>query len=187
MLPWLVMGASALAPTAIDLLTGASKKKNSAYDAYDNEVTNQVNELGNEAGSSVTDSLMYQTGQSELDKAVKKQTENINANAASGGLTDEAKLGNTATLNEGYNTSILRLLGAASADRKRILAQKRALKLQQLGYKVNKTTEENNSQSNLSGMLSGIGMKLALNSLLPGAGLGAGTDVLPETTAGLFG
>lgn len=190
MLPWLAVAASAAAPTVIDLLTGASKKKRSAYDAIGLELDDQLTDLDEEMGASVTESASFKSGTELLDKSVKKNLERVEANAAAGGLTDEAKLGALNDVNEGYSGSVLQLLSKAEQDREALEAQRRALKLKKLGFNLDRATATKDAQDKLVGGLSSIGMQFGMKGLLsPTNGMTdiLGQEVLPDTTSQLFG
>ena len=130
----LLYGAgTALAPSIIDLFTGASKKRREAYDAEQNQIQQMLDSITSEAGKSASDSLYFKTAQNKLGEGYKRQSQTNMQNAAAQGLSNEGQLGQLQGANEAYGGATVQALLQADQERKRLLQQHRLLTLQKLG------------------------------------------------------
>jgi hypothetical protein len=151
---WPLLASSAissLAPYAIDAITGKSRAKKRAENALFDSAERDIAELNEEAGQTVTDSLLYKTAMGEANKAYKKQDEANEQQLAASGGTQEARLGMKAILNEGYNKVQTNTLAQSEIRRKQLRDQIRALRSGMLQAKLQQQQQEFANQNALAG------------------------------------
>jgi len=104
-------------------------------------------------GSGAADSLSYKTAMAQANKGYKLHSDANNQYAAASGMSDEAKLGQMATMNDGYNSQQLNSLSIADQERKRLQQQRDAVMMQLSGMQTNRAGQLGKSQQQMSGGL----------------------------------
>lgn len=148
--------ASAAAPYLLDVITGTSKKQKKATDAYQSGIDSTIGNLKNEMGNSAADSTIFKSSESEVKKQSKRAIDLLSNDAAASGMSDEAKIGGIAQINEGSNDALVSALDVADQQRKQIQQQVDNLLLSKLGFQVQQANSQGNALSNVSSNLSAI-------------------------------
>ena len=127
---------SAGAGPLLDLFTGASGKQKRAQEAQQSQLQAIMDRIKGDMGNSAADSLGYKTMMAQLDKGYDRQSNANNQYAAASGASDEARLGQLATQNDGYNTQQLGALSQADQQRRQLQNQYDSVASQKAGFGV---------------------------------------------------
>ena len=127
---------SAGAGPLLDLFTGASGKQKRAQEAQQSQLQAIMDRIRGDMGNSAADSLGYKTMMAQLDKGYDRQSNANNQYAAASGASDEARLGQLATQNDGYNTQQLGALSQADQQRRQLQSQYDSVAGQKAGLGV---------------------------------------------------
>jgi hypothetical protein len=152
---WAFLGSSAV-PFLTDFLTGSSKKLKNAQNEQQSGIQSILDRIKGDMGTSASDSVMFKAGENKLQKQSKHAVDLLNNQVAAGGLTDEAKLGGLAGINEGGANATVNLLEQADQQRKALQDQYDNLLLKKLGFNVDLAGQQMQGVQGLSSNLASI-------------------------------
>jgi hypothetical protein len=148
--------AAAVAPYAIDAITGQSKKMKDAQDKRNNIANGILTQMQSDIGGSASDSLAFKTAKSQLDRSYAKTSGANLQTAAAQGLSSEAQLGQTAELNNSYMTATTSALADAEAKREALKQQYRQLLLGEADNDVAMQSGNFQAQNSLATQLASL-------------------------------